>query len=156
AAWLWGIPWLDLPANAQLALAVVIVVATAAITLGVLGWRVRAPGRVAIPLPASSVAPIHDGGGALALIGTLSALGVTLPYWVLDKATTLHGSMTIGLVVLALAAAFWAFVFARPGRRRAELAVAKQEPADRALWLRALAITVAALAALFVLALIRP
>jgi preprotein translocase subunit SecY len=156
AAWLWSIPWFDLTANAQLVLAATIVVATVAITLGMLGWRVRAPGRVAVPLPASSIAPIHDGGGALALIGTISALGVTLPYWVLDKVATLRGSLTIGLVVLALAAAFWAFVFARPGRRRAELAAAKQEPADRALWLRALAITIAALAALFALALIRP
>jgi hypothetical protein len=156
AAWLWSIPWFDLTANAQLVLAAAIILATVAITLGILGWRVRAPGRVAVPLPASSIAPIHDGGGALALIGMLSALGVTLPYWVLDKAATLHGSLTIGLVVLAIAAAFWAFVFARPGRRRAELAVAKQEPADRALWLRALAITIAALAALFALALIRP
>jgi hypothetical protein len=156
AAWLWSIPWFDLTANVQLALAVVIVVATVAITLGVLGWRVRAPGRVAVPLPASSIAPIHDGGGAIALIGTLSALGVTLPYWVLHKAATLHGSLTIGLGVLAIAAVFWAFVFARPGRRRAELAIAKLEPADRALWLRALAITITALAALFTLALIRP
>jgi preprotein translocase subunit SecY len=156
AAWLWSIPWFDLTANAQLALTAAIVVATVAITLGVLGWRVRAPGRVAVPLPASSIAPIHDGGGAIALIGTLSALGVTLPYWILDKAATLHGSLTIGLVVLAIAAVFWAFVFARPGRRRAELAAAKQEPADRALWVRALAITIGALAALFTLALIRP
>src|SRR3569832_254435 len=73
AAWLWAIPWLDLPANATLLLAAAIVVATVAITLGVLRWRVRAPGRVALPLPASSIAPVHDGGGALAVIGSLSA-----------------------------------------------------------------------------------
>lgn len=156
AAWLWAIPWLDLPANATLLLAAAIVVATVAITLGVLRWRVRAPGRVALPLPASSIAPIHDGGGALALIGTLSALGVTLPYWLLDKAQTLRGNLTLGLGVLAIATVVWAFAFTRPGRRREELAVAKQEPADRALWLRAIAITVIALAALFALALIRP
>ena len=155
-AWLWSVPWLALPVGAELALAGAIVVATVAITLGVVGWRVRAPGRVAVPLPASSVAPIHDGGGALALVGTLSALGVTLPYWVLDKAASLHGSLTIGLVVLAIASVVWAFAFARPGRRRVELAAAKLEPADGALWLRATAITIAALAALFALALIRP
>jgi hypothetical protein len=156
AAWLWSMPWFDLPAGAALVLAIAIVVATVVITLGVLGWRVRAPGRVALPLPASSVAPIHDGGGALALLGTLSALGVTLPFWVLEKAGSLRGSLTIGLTVLAIATALWAFVFARPGRRRAELAVAKQQPADAALWLRATVLTLAALAAVFALALIRP
>ncbi|HEY6039565.1 MAG TPA: hypothetical protein VIV58_35035, partial [Kofleriaceae bacterium] len=113
-AWLWAIPWLDLPVNAELLLAAAIVVATVAITLGVLRWRVRAPGRVALPLPASSIAPIHDGGGALALIGTLSALGVTLPYWVLDKAATLRGNLTLGLGVLAIATVVWAFAFTRP------------------------------------------
>ncbi|MEO6776886.1 MAG: hypothetical protein ABI467_28370 [Kofleriaceae bacterium] len=155
AAWLWSIPWFDLPAGATLVLAVVIVAATVAITLGVLGWRVRAPGRVAIPLPASSIAPLHD-GGALALIGTLTALGVAMPRWVIDHMATLRGSLTLGLVVLAIATVLWAFALTRPGRRRAELAAAKLEPADRSLWLRAVAISIAALAALFGLALIRP
>ncbi len=154
--WLWALPWLELTANSKLVLAAAIILATVAITLGMLAWRVRAPGRVAVPLPASSIAPIHDGGGALALIGTLSALGVVVPRWVLDKAATLRGNLTLGLVVLVFATVVWAFVFARPGRRRAELAAAKQEPADGALWVRAIAVTAAALAALFALASIRP
>jgi len=156
AAWLWAVPWCDLAANAKLVLAAAIILATVVITLGILGWRVRAPGRVAVPLPASSIAPIHDGGGAIALIGTLSALGVTLPYWIIEKTQTLHGNLSVGLPVLAIAALVWAFVFARPGRRRALLEAAKQGPADGPLWVRATAITLAALAALFALALIRP
>jgi hypothetical protein len=138
----------------DLALAAVIVVATVVIVLGMLGWRVRAPGRVAVPVPVptSSIAPLHYGGIAIALLGPLAALGATFPAWL----TTLTGNLKLGLIVLAASTALWAFVFARPGRRGAVLAAAKLSPTDRALWLRAVLITIAALAALFALALITP
>lgn len=151
-AWLRSLSWGAPPAGAELALAALIVAATVVIALGMLGWRVRAPGRVAVPVPTSSVAPLHYGGSVLALLGPLAALGATFPAWL----TTLMGNLKLGLIVLAASSVLWAFVFARPGRRGAELATAKLAPTDRALWGRAVLITVAALAALFALALIAP
>lgn len=131
-----------------------IVVATVVIVLGMLGWRVRAPGRVAVPVPVptSSIAPLHYGGIAIALLGPLAALGAIFPAWL----TTLTGNLKLGLLVIVASTVLLAFVFARPGRRGAELAAAKLAPTDRTLWVRAVLITMAALAALFALALITP
>jgi preprotein translocase subunit SecY len=151
-AWLRSISWGALPVGAELALAAVIAAATVVIALGMLGWRVRAPGRVAVPVPTSSIAPLHYGGRALALLGPLAALGAIFPAWL----TTLTGNLKLGLLVIVASTVLLAFVFARPGRRGAELAAAKLAPTDRTLWVRAVLITMAALAALFALALITP
>ncbi len=156
-AFLWSIPWFEFPgeSGAGLVRTAIAIAIIATITLVVLGWRVRGPGRAPIPLPASGAIPLHDGGGAVAVLATLAALGVTLPPVLADAAFTLHGSLVLGSIVLVAATALWAFVFARPGRRRTELAAAGFEPTDPAQWGRAVLVTAAALTALFALALAR-
>jgi hypothetical protein len=156
-AWLWRTPWRDLPhwPTAQLALAAVEIVATATIALALLGWRVRSPGRVGLPLPVGSVAPLHDGGGVLVLVGTLAAFGITLPAWFHDATRSLD-SLVAGVVIVVAFTALWAYAFARPGRRRDELVAAGLQPADRPLWTRGVVLSAAALVALFALSLVRP
>ncbi|HET9627513.1 MAG TPA: hypothetical protein VFP84_39425 [Kofleriaceae bacterium] len=146
--WLRPVAWRSLSVDADLALAAVIVVATAVVTLGMLGWRVRAPGRVAVPVPAAGIAPLANAGAVLGLFGPLTGLGAHLPAW-LD-------SWPLGLGLLAISTGLWAFAFARPGRRETELVGAHLAPTDRAQWRRATAVTLAALAALFTLAWITP
>ncbi|HEX4449669.1 MAG TPA: hypothetical protein VH143_02310 [Kofleriaceae bacterium] len=152
AGWLWEVRWDAVAAMAKGALVfdALVIAAGVAVALAVLRWRVRAPGRVAIPLPASGNLPLYAGGGVLAALAALGALNVHLPR---AFEATLHRLDTSALIAFAamLAVTFaWSFAFARPGRRRAELAP-MLEPADRASWLRAAALTAAVLAALFVL-----
>jgi len=157
-AWLWRTPWWDLPelpASELLRVGATILLA-ATISYALVAWRVASPGRVAVPLPSASVAPLQDGGGVLTLIGTLSALGVALPFDWLDAFQSIKKSLAIGITVLVVFTAIWAFAFVRPGRRRAELAAAGFEPTDREQWTRSVLISAAALSALFALALLPP
>ncbi|MEO8548899.1 MAG: hypothetical protein ABI678_02975, partial [Kofleriaceae bacterium] len=156
--WLWRNPWWDFSdvAASELALAALTIALSAVIGYALLGWRVASPGRVAVPLPSASVAPLHDGGGVLALVGTLTALGVTLPFSVRDAMGSFEHNLGLGLTVLVVFTAIWAFAFSRPGRRKVALAAAGLEPADRELWTRGVVISAAALATLLALALLRP
>ena len=157
AGWLWKPIWrvvADAPAS-ELALAAVAIAATAIIALAMVSWRVRSPGRVAIPLPLAGRLPLYAGGGAIAAIAALSAMHLELPPAFELELRDLASARVGGAIVLVAATIAWGWVLARPGRRRAELAPAL-EPADREGWLRAVGITVVALAALYVLALIAP
>ncbi len=156
-AWLWRTPWhelLRLPA-AQLVLAAIAIVATAALVLALLRWRVSSPGRVALPLPTGGVIPLNDGGGVLALVGSLTALGITLPAWLHDATSSFHGLVT-GVILIVVFTAIWAYVFMRPGRRHAELTAAGFQPADGRLWARGALLSVAGLAVLFGVSLALP
>jgi hypothetical protein len=151
AIYVWKLPWLDLASAPALELVLValVIVVVAVVGLALVSWRVRAPGRVALPLPSAGGVPLQDGGGALALIAALAALGVTMPDALADATHSLRGSLWIGSVALVAAAALWSFVFARPGRRRAQLAAAALEPASSEQWLRALVVTALGLACAF-------
>jgi hypothetical protein len=155
--WLWKPIWrivVDAPAS-ELALAAVAIAATAIIALAMVSWRVRSPGRVAIPLPLAGKLPLYAGGGAIVAIAALSAIHLELPPAFELELRDLASARFAGAIVLVVATIAWGWVFARPGRRRTELAPAL-EPADRDGWLRAVGITVVALAALYVLTLIAP
>jgi hypothetical protein len=156
-AWLWKLPWLDIAMTTGLPFLVpaLAIAGAAGIVLVVLGWRVRAPGRVALPLPAAGTVPLHDGGGMLACLAALTALGVTMPDAVQHALGTLRGNLAIGGGTLLVATAVWAFAFARPGRRRDQLATVALQPASGEQWLRAVALTAAALVCLFGLELLR-
>ena len=64
--------------------------------------------------------------------------------------------MSVGIGVLVLATFVWAFVFVRPGRRRAALATVGLEPPARDSWLRAVVLSALALAVVLALAMLRP
>ena len=156
-AWLWRPDWLELALDTSATDALMAgaeIAAAAVIALGVLGWRVGAPGRVALPLPIAGKLPAHEGGGAVAAIATLAGLGVQLPLWVDAWRLKLQLDVLIGAIALTVATFVWGFAFARPGRRRAELAAAGVEPASWGAWLRAALISIAAIGALFALALL--
>lgn len=157
-AWLWRNQWWDLPSlgATELVRVAVTIILVVTIARALLAWRIASPGRVAMPLPSASIAPLQDGGGVLMLIGTLSALGVTLPFSWLDAMQSIKHSLAIGVTVIVVFTAIWAYAFTRPGRRRAELAAAGFEPTDREQWTRGVLISSAGLGALFAIALLRP
>jgi hypothetical protein len=149
--WLRDARWSTL-SSSSLALTGAAIVATTVIVLGVLRWRVRAPGGAAVPLPAAGIVPLHAGGGVIAIVVLLPALGIRgLPAWVYDAMHTVEG-LVAGAISLVIATVVWAWVFARPGRRRTELAAASRAPTSGGAWLRAVALSVVALLALFAIA----
>ena len=61
---------------AALALTGAAIAAMTLIVLGVLRWRLRTPGGAALPLPTAGIVPLHAGGGAVAVVMLLPALGI--------------------------------------------------------------------------------
>ena len=156
--WLWSsCRYLAAAPSADLVLIGTAIAATAIIALAVLGWRIRAPGRVAIPLPVAGMLPLHAGGGLVALVGVVGVLGWrVLPEPLFDVMFALDHGRRIGAVVVVIATAVWAFALARPGRRRAELSAAGLEPTNPEAWLRAVVLSAAVALALYAIALVRP
>jgi preprotein translocase subunit SecY len=155
AEWVGQIQWDELvhvPA-ARLAFAAIAVVAIVAIAVCMLRWRVRGIRQAPLALPISGMSPMGEAGGIAMLVFQLVSLSV------LDQQNrfvvwlgSLDHQLVFALAALVGWAMIWAFVFARPGRRRAELERAGLEPVDRASWLRALLLGTAMLAAMFVIA----
>jgi len=152
AEWIGQIRWDDLVhvSALKLAFAAIALVAVVAIAVCMLRWRVRAIRRPALPLPISGIVPVADAAGLAMLVFQLVNVGILsrhnrLAVW-LDS---LDHQVAFALAALVGWALIWAFVFARPGRRKAELARAELEPVDRASWLRAFALGTAMLAAMF-------
>jgi hypothetical protein len=156
ARWLWEVKWDAVAAmpKGALALDALVIGAGIAVALAVLHWRVRAPGRVAIPLPASGTLPLYAGAGLLAVLAALGALHVHLPHALDGALRRLDETWGIAFAAMLAVTFAWSVAFARPGRRRAELAP-MLEPADRTSWLQATALSAAVLAALFVIDRIR-
>ncbi|HEY1549330.1 MAG TPA: hypothetical protein VGG28_16000 [Kofleriaceae bacterium] len=157
AGWLWGpvVRRAGSASTSELAFAAVAIAAASIIALALASWRVRSPGRVAIPLPLAGKLPLYAGGGVIAVIAAVSAMHVELPIALEIKLRDLESARVAGAIVLVAATIVWSWVLARPGRRRNELAP-ELAPVDREGWLRAVGITIVALAALYALAMIGP
>ncbi len=131
---------------AQLALLAAGVAGVALIVVAMTSWRVRGLNGAALPLPTCGQVPLIDAGGLMLVATTIASLGfdrttselIDLSAW-LDKFTP------IVVIVLSL---FWAWVFARPGLRRAQLERAGVASPDRATWLRAALLSLVMLVAI--------
>jgi SecY/SecDF, P1 head subdomain len=155
AQWIGQIQWDELVhvPGVKLAFAAVVLVVLIGIAVCLLRWRVRGIRQAPLALPISGISPIAEAGVVSAIVFQLVSLNALrsdngFVVWL----GSISHQLAFGLVALAGWAVLWAFVFARPGRRKAELARAELEPVDRASWLRALALGTAMLAAMFVIA----
>ncbi|HEY3803418.1 MAG TPA: hypothetical protein VGL61_12455 [Kofleriaceae bacterium] len=149
--WLWAPSWSEIAGfrASSLVLIAAAIASTTIIVLAVLRWRVRAPGRVAIPLPAAGLLPLQAGGGVVALIGVLAALGwrsMPEPIWESER---ILGTGLVAVAAVVVASFVWAWVFVRPKRRARELAAASLSPTSAASWLRAVVLSSVAVLALY-------
>ena len=150
ASWVAGVPFARLAERPVTALFALIAVATmAAIVWAIHRWRIARPGGVAIPLPASGIAPVSEAGGLALIAGQLLALGVlTMPGWLYELVDRVRGKLVFAIVVVIAMTIAWSLVFTRPGVRRDVLGRAGVAPPDRSSWLRATVLSAALLAAL--------
>jgi hypothetical protein len=130
------------PVNAALGLALVIVLA--AITTAVLRWRVGEPGAAELVVPSSGIAPLSDAGGLVVIVATLSAFGLGPLFGPLIDGVAKLAEHPWGLlVIVAVIAPVWSWVFARPALGAATATRARLSPATTATWARATVVSTA-------------
>jgi hypothetical protein len=161
AAWLWSVPWTRLVdpvvvSHAELVLAVITIAIAGTFGIALVSWRVRAAGRVNITPPVGGLAPLYGGGGLLVVVSTLAHVGVKLPFLTTKTSAIFRTSPIVALFACVVATALWGFVFARPGRRRATLAVVQLEATSGEQWGRAIVLSGVALAGLLAIDLVLP
>ena len=149
--WLWRMPWTYLAelAPARLMFIALTIAAIAVIVLAVLRWRVQTPRTIALPLPTSGIAPLQAAGGLWLFVAQAMAVGIVSMEPLVDWIQSIDGRAIPAGVVVAIMAVVWSFVFARPGRRRAELARIDRQPVPLDAWLRATGLTVVAMIAIY-------
>jgi len=139
-SWLLGLPSaIDRLSHAEIMLFACCALAIWAVYLVASSWRTRELRTVGLPTPVAGIAPLSDAGGLMTLIAQLAALGVIIePYrWMAPLQYE-----SIAFAILIVMTVVWSYAFARPSRRREQLARAGVEPASWEMWLRATALSV--------------